>query len=306
MTVAANHTIIGLGELLWDCFGSERRPGGAPANVAAHAAQLGGRGVVCSRVGHDPLGEEICNYLVTRGLSVDHVQRDDDHPTGTVTVDATRPDDPAYTIHENVAWDHLEFTPRVAELMGSADAVCFGTLAQRSPRSAETIQRAIVAAGEALVVYDVNLRQNWYDRATLERSLRACDVVKLNAHELTVIDELLEIRAPEPGAFAERLAERFHLELVCLTRGGQGCLLWSRGEIADAPGEPVHVVDAVGAGDAFCAALITARLRGWPLATTAQFANRVGALVAGRAGAVPDLLEDYAALNQQYGRTAGA
>ncbi|MCB9865350.1 MAG: carbohydrate kinase [Phycisphaerales bacterium] len=300
MTVAANHTVVGLGEILWDCFGTERRPGGAPANVAAHAAQLGARGIVCSRVGNDALGEEICAYLMSRGLSVDYVQRDDDHATGTVTVDATRPDDPKYVIHEDVAWDHIEFTPRIEQLMQSADAVCFGTLAQRSPTSAAAIQRAVAAAGDALVVFDVNLRQNWYTRDTLAQSLRACSALKINAHELTVIDALLQINAPEPGVFAARLAERYGIELICVTRGSQGCLLWSAGEIADTPGRPVHVVDAVGAGDAFCGALITARLKGWPLAETARFANEVGALVASRAGAVPDLIEPYAALVRQF------
>ena len=125
--------VVGLGELLWDCFNDSRRPGGAPANVAFQAGQLGCRGVVCSRVGCDPPGDDLVDFLAGQDLATDWIERDAEHPTGTVTVDTTRVDHPEYTIHERVAWDHLEFDAALEDLMAGAAAVCFGTLAQRAP-----------------------------------------------------------------------------------------------------------------------------------------------------------------------------
>lgn len=304
MDVDQRNIIIGLGELLWDCFPGGRRPGGAPANVAYHADQLGARGVVCSRVGRDADGDALCAYLAERGLSADYVQRDAAHPTGTVTVDVARPDHPIFTIHEQVAWDYLEYTAELAELMGRAQVVCFGTLAQRHSASRETIRRALAAARGAQIVCDVNLRQNWYTRETIEQSLAAAHVVKLNADEVRALDALLECGVHDPVDFAAGLAARYDICLVCVTRGADGCLLVGDGDMADVPGCKVTVADAVGAGDAFCAALIAARLAAWPLQRCAEFANEVGALVASRPGAMPDVAREYAELRRRYATSA--
>ncbi len=158
MATTAPGIIIGLGELLWDCFGEERRPGGAPANVAYHAQLLGAQGVVCSRVGMDAWGVELLAFLRANGLDTAHVQRDEQHLTGRVTVHLDGSHGPSYTIHENAAWDHLAWTPEWETLAGSAAAVCFGTLAQRAPESRATVQRFLDAAPQALRVYDINLR----------------------------------------------------------------------------------------------------------------------------------------------------
>jgi fructokinase len=293
--------VIGLGELLWDCFAESRLPGGAPANVAFHACQLGCRGVVCSRVGRDPLGDELLKFLAGQGLETTLVQRDAAHPTSTVTVDTSRPDQPRFIIHENVAWDYIAFEAPLEQMLAQAAAVCFGTLAQRSPTSRETIQRAIrtVRPG-CLVVYDVNLRQHFYDRDWVETSLRASQVVKLNAEEVVELDKLLDLGAGHVGnvphggqiEFAKAVQQRFGVHTVCITRGGQGCLLVGPDEVADDPGKPVRVADTVGAGDAFTAGLIAARLHGWSLEAQASFGNAVGALVASRSGAMPVLREE--------------
>jgi fructokinase len=297
MTAPANPLILGLGELLWDVFPDSRRPGGAPANVAFHAGQLGGRGTVVSRVGRDPLGDELLAWIASEGLAVEAIQRDPHRPTSTVSVDLSRRDQPRYTIHENVAWDGLEFDETLAQLASRADAICFGSLAQRSPVSRETIQRVIRAAGPGcLIVFDVNLRQHYYDRAGIEASLAAARVVKLNSDEVAVLDQLLEIGAGDETAFARAVQQRFGPETVCVTRAERGSLLVGRNEAIEAPGVAVQVADAVGAGDAFTAALIVAQLRGWPLAAQAALANQVGAMVAARHGAMPRLREEFQTL----------
>ena len=293
--------VVGLGELLWDIFPDMRRPGGAPANVAFQAEQLGCRGIVCSRVGQDELGDELLEFLSEQGLTTESIQRDAVHPTGTVTVDTRRADHPRYIIHEHVAWDHLVLNDDLKQLMGRAAAVCFGTLAQRSGPSRAAIQGALLAVPRhCLVVCDVNLRQQWYDRESIELSLAKSHFVKLNGDEAEVLADLLEVGTGAHLSFAEAIQRRFGVEVVCITRAADGCLMIGRDEVVDQPGVEVRVADAVGAGDAFTAAWIYGRLHGWPLEAQASFANKVGALVASRPGAMPSLRPELASLIKRY------
>lgn len=301
MSRAEPPLVVGVGELLWDIFPDGRRPGGAPANVAYHAGQLGLRGVVYSRVGRDPLGDELVEFLDRQGLSSACVGRDRDHPTGRVTVDLARPDRPSYTIHEDAAWDYLAPAGPIEAVLREAAAICFGTLAQRSGVSRGAIEQCLAAAADGcLVVYDVNLRPPWYDAAWIDRSLRAADVVKLNAEEVAVVAGLLELPDAAPEACARALLARYdRLETVCVTRGADGCLLVDRGGVRSAAGIQVPAADPVGAGDAFTAALIFSRLQRWPLAMAARFCNLVAALVAGRRGAMPDVRRQLAEIIAQ-------
>ncbi|NQT36476.1 MAG: carbohydrate kinase [Planctomycetes bacterium] len=293
--------VVGLGELLWDIFDDLQRPGGAPANVAFHAQQLGCRGVVCSRVGNDPLGMELVDFLQAEGLPTEAVQRDVEHATGTVTVDTSRPGDPRYVIHQDVAWEHLECDEALTQIMQQAAAVCFGTLAQRSARSRRAIYKSLGAVSrECLVVYDVNLRQRWYNRAWIERSLGLSRLVKLNDTEVTALAELLQTTSTNHETFARYIQRRYNVATVCITRAERGCQLFDRHATADSPGIVVEVADSVGAGDAFTAALIVARLRGWPLQNQADFANQVGALVASHAGAMPALRDEFSRLAERF------
>lgn len=292
-------TIVGLGELLWDHFGDVRRPGGAPANVAFHAGQLGGCGVVCSRVGRDEAGDALLDFLQSQRLDTSEIQRDPAHPTGRVTVDMSDPGHPTYVIHKNVAWDALEWTDRIAELCRRADAVCFGTLAQRSKASRTTIQRLLrETRDDCLRVFDVNLRQQWYTAETLAASLERSTIVKLNRDEVEILAPQLDLPS-DAVAFARELLQRYPLRIVCVTRAEHGCLAVSAEEVVDLPGIPITVSDAVGAGDAFTAALISAQLEGWPLHPTVEFANRVGALVASHPGAMPPLADEFVRLREE-------
>ena len=293
--------VIGLGEVLWDVFPDSRRPGGAPANVAFQASQLGCQGIVCSRVGRDPLGRELLDFLAAQSMTTEYIQQDPAHPTGTVTVDTSDPARPRFLIHENVAWDYLEFDDAWQSLARKAAAICFGTLAQRGPVSRQTIYRVLQAAApNCLIVYDVNLRQHWYQRQWVEHSLAAARWAKLNAEEAGELARLLELGWRDEATFARSLQERYGLQAVCITRADQGAILVSGPTVVDQPGERVEVVDTVGAGDAFTAAWIAAGLWHWPPAAQVAFANRVGALVATCPGAMPILHDEFARLSKEY------
>lgn len=294
-------SVIGLGELLWDVFPDSRRPGGAPANVAYQAQQLGGRGLVASRVGNDELGREILEYLKDRGLDVSTVQTDPDHPTGCVTVDVSDAHHPTYTIHEDVAWEYLQSDDALLTAMGHAAAVCFGTLAQRSPVSRDAIRTALAAAScDCLIVCDVNLRQHYWSADCVTESLEAASVAKLNHEEARLLAPVLDCPADDLTEFSAELRRRYSLRAVCVTRAERGCLLVGSDEVADVPGRRVDVVDAVGSGDAFTAGLITALLENWPLRAAAEFANEIGALVATQRGAMPDLADRFRELRARY------
>jgi fructokinase len=293
-------TVIGLGELLWDCFPDRRLPGGAPANVAFHAQQLGLTAAAATRVGTDPLGDELDSFLRSQGLSTALVQRDPIHGTGTVTVESG-PSGNGFTFLENSAWDFLEATPDWLAAMAKAQAVCFGTLAQRGSVSRETIHRCLDATpAETLIVYDVNLRPPFFERSWIERSLARATIVKLNDEEVRVLGPLLLGQTLNDRDFARWLLSAYPAEAVCITRGAAGALVVTANEVIEVPGTPVTVVDTVGAGDAFTSALIWARLAAWPWDRAARFANCIGALVASRPGAMPMLRAEFAAVKAEF------
>lgn len=281
-------TIVGLGELLWDVFPAGRQLGGAPANFAYCSHLLGDNGTVVSRVGADELGNDIRESLATFGLSDDFVQSDADHPTGTVKVKLDQAGQPDFTITDPSAWDFLEWNAPLQHLAKSADAVAFGTLAQRSPDSKGTIRAFLDALRrEAAKVFDVNLRQSFYSAEVLRESISRATIVKLNQDEVPKVAALLDIPAKDLRTFGGAVLARFRLPLICITRGANGSLLLSEDEEHDHPGYRVKVRDAVGAGDAFTAGLVNQVLHGASLEQANDFANRMGAWVASNSGAMP-------------------
>jgi fructokinase len=279
--------IVGLGEVLWDLLPAGRQLGGAPFNFTFHCHQLGHASAMVSRVGADELGREIRRAVRGLGLSDAFLQEDARHPTGTVRVTLDERGQPAFTITPDVAYDHLAWDDSLEELFGRARAVCFGTLVQRHPAARETVRRALRAARNAVVVYDINLRQHYYSREVIEASLAASRWVKLNEDELAVLRPMLSLSgAADPAALAD-LRRRYGLEVAALTRGERGCLVQSEREEVDVPGIPVRVVDTVGAGDAFTAGLLVGVLEGRPPAEAAAFANRLAARAAASAGGTP-------------------
>jgi fructokinase len=292
--------IVGLGEALWDMLPAGNVLGGAPLNVACHvhalmrgtaARNVSGEAVVASRVGTDALGDEVICELERRGLSTDYVQRDTAHPTGTVnvTLDAGQP---TYAFATDIAWDHLEFTPAWAALAARCDAVCFGTLAQRSHSSREAIWRFLDAAPRAIRLFDVNLRQGFYDQESILAGCRRATLVKLNEQELPIIADFLNLPADEPHEQLRQLIERFHLHAAVLTRGERGTLLVLPSEIIDPPPASYPAAphaDAVGAGDACSAAVLVGSLLKLSNTRIAALANHLGAYVASQPGATPEI-----------------
>ena len=282
------HTIVGLGELLWDMLPSGKQLGGAPANFAYITNLLGDKGIPASRIGNDALGAEALQRLTQLGLSADFVQRDPIHPTGTVNVEIDNTGQPRFDILQPVAWDFLEWTKPWQHLASETDAVCFGSLAQRSAHSQATIRTFLSATRpEALRVFDVNLRQNFYSEPVLAESMSLANIVKLNHEELPKIMHLFELEDGGEEGSARRLLSMHDLKLVCVTRGNSGSLLISADQCSEHAGIQVKVADTVGAGDAFTAALVHGYLRATPLDEINETANRVGAWVASQSGATP-------------------
>jgi fructokinase len=289
----ADRPIVALGELLWDLLPSGPRAGGAPFNFAFHCHQLGHPAAIVSRVGDDDLGRRLRAEVRRLGLSDEYIQTDPMHPTGTVQVCVDAAGQPAYTITEDVAWDFIEWEPRLEALADSARAVCFGTLAQRRPASRLTIWHFLgVASLEIQTVCDVNLRPPFVDAETIKWS--AClgaDWIKLNEDE--VVDVFQAAGIQWAGAAdrdcAMRLRRRTGPSVVCITRGANGCVLSSPSDEIDLPGIPIRVADTIGAGDAFTAALLTQHLDGKPLRQAARFANAYAAVVASKVGGTPSV-----------------
>jgi fructokinase len=251
------HIVVGLGELLWDLLPSGKQLGGAPANFAYITSLLGDEGIPASRLGEDALGAAAIQRLGELDLPTEYIQRDTGHPTGTVQIEVDSGGQPRFEIFESVAWDFLEWTPQWQTLAQQADAVCFGSLAQRSERGRATIRKFVLASRpEAVRVFDVNLRQSFYSAQVLGQSMRLATIVKLNHEELPMIMRLFEVEHHSEEDSARRLLSLHGLKLVCVTRGNGGSLLISSEECSEHPGFRVKVADTVGAGDAFTAAMV--------------------------------------------------
>jgi fructokinase len=284
--------VVSLGELLWDLLPAGPLLGGAPANFAGHIGALGAQSSLVSCVGCDRLGDEALRRLSERALDVSLIGRDPHRPTGTVTVEFGADGQPRFEIAQEVAWDALTASTEAFQRAATADAICFGSLAQRSNDSRKTIRQLVAASSpNALRVFDVNLRPPFHTGEVIAHSLELANVLKLNETELPVL-------AAQFGLFGsveeqlESLADRFGLKVVALTLGAAGCRLLRDGKWATEPGRPVRVTDAVGAGDAFTAALVMGLLLEWPTQPLLATATDIAAFVCTQAGATPDLPTD--------------
>jgi fructokinase len=283
---AARPVAVGVGEVLWDLLPGGKQLGGAPANFAYHAQQLGARATIISAVGHDTLGDEILARLAELNIDTSFVTVDGTHPTGTVSVKLDAAGVPSYVIHEDVAWDFLRCCDAAYRLR--SDIICFGSLAQRNRQSRAAIQDILDHTGR-LKIFDINLRQHYYNRPVIEESLDLADVLKINDEEVATVTCLFDL-----NSFADvrrMLFDRYALDLIAVTRGAKGSVLYPRdGESAEHPGTPAtKLVDTVGAGDAFTAALAVGLWRKEPLDRINAAANRLAAFVCTQPGATPPI-----------------
>jgi fructokinase len=303
LTADMSFKVIGIGEVLWDLLPSGPQLGGAPANFAYHSRALGAAAGVITRIGNDAFGKEILSRFKEQGIADADVQVDPGLPTVTVAVNLSADGTPNYVISENVAWDNLAVTTAGLNAMREADAVCFGSLAQRGGTSRAAIQKLVSASSaKALRVFDINLRQNYFSREVVEQSLGLASVLKLNDAELPVLAGLFGLTGPTERQI-EGLAQRFKLRLVALTRGADGNLLFQAGQWAKWRGDPSPVVDTVGAGDAFTAALVMGLLHEMELDQISAIADEVARHVCSCAGATPPLPEQITAKFAQQIRT---
>jgi len=290
--------IVGLGEILWDMLPAGKQVGGAPANFAYHAQALGAQGIVVSCIGNDELGKEIISRLQELGLDRRYVAVDESHPTGTVTVELDERGKPNYTIHENVAWDYIESDSSLLELVGEADAVCYGSLCQRSEVSRKTVREFLGATrSDCLRVFDINLRQSYFDNEIIHAMLELSNVLKLNDEELPVVADLLGLSGSETDILSQ-LTDIYELRMIALTRGAKGSRLYAQGENSNHEGFPAEVADTVGAGDSFTAAMTLGLLYDKPLDWINEYSNRVASFVCSQSGATPKLPDS---LTQEFG-----
>lgn len=283
--------IVGLGEALWDCLPEGRKLGGAPANFAYHASQFGNQAYAISAVGNDELGTETLKAFDEKQLH--YIMPRVDFPTGTVQVTLDDEGVPTYDIKTDVAWDNIPFTPEIEEAARNCQAVCFGSLAQRSSVSRDTIRRFLGATPmSCLKIFDINLRQNFYSKEVICDSLRSCNVLKINDEELVTIGRLFGY----PGLDMENkcwlILGKYNLNMLVLTCGVNGSYVFAPGLVSYQETPLVDVADTVGAGDSFTGGFTAAILAGMPMQEAHKLAVEVSAFVCTQNGAMPKLPQE--------------
>lgn len=282
-----------MGEALWDVLPEGKKIGGAPANFAYHVSQFGLPSCVVSAVGADPLGDEILANFRQKGLNFNLPTVP--YPTGTVQVEIDQAGIPNYEIKENVAWDNIPFTAELDNLASRTKAVCFGSLAQRNVVSRNTIQRFLDAMPddpEALVVFDVNLRQGFYNKEILCNSMERCNVLKINDEELVTVSRMFGYPGIDLQDKCWILLGKYNLKMLILTCGINGSYVFTPGNVSFQPTPKVEVADTVGAGDSFTAAFISSILKGKDVREAHRLAVETSAFVCTQPGAMPVLPEE--------------
>ena len=285
--------VVGMGEALWDVLPEGKKIGGAPANFAYHVSQFGLPSCVVSAVGDDPLGKEIVENLTSKGLN--QLIAEVPYPTGTVQVEIDQAGIPQYEIKENVAWDNIPYTAPLESLAERTKAVCFGSLAQRNVVSRNTINRfldAMEPVDDKLVVFDVNLRQGFYNKEILCNSMTRCNILKINDEELVTVSRMFGYPGIDLQDKCWILLGKYNLKMLILTCGVNGSYVFTPGNVSFQPTPKVEVADTVGAGDSFTAAFISAILKGKPVTEAHALAVRTSAFVCTQKGAMPVLPPD--------------
>ena len=279
-----------MGEALWDVLPEGKKIGGAPANFAYHVSQFGLNSCVISAVGEDSLGDEIVKNFTSKGLN--HMIERVPYPTGTVQVEIDQAGIPQYDIKENVAWDNIPYTAHIEAIAEKTHAVCFGSLAQRNVVWRNTINRfldAMPSGDGQLVVFDVNLRQGFYNKEILCNSMTRCNILKINDEELVAVSRMFGYPGIDLQDKCWILLGKYNLKMLILTCGINGSYVFTPGNVSFQPTPKVQVADTVGAGDSFTAAFIANIIKGRSVAEAHQCAVQTSAFVCTQKGAMPIL-----------------
>lgn len=280
--------VVGMGEALWDMLPEGKKIGGAPANFAYHVSQFGLSSCVVSAIGDDSLGKEIIENFASKGLN--HHIAQVPYPTGTVQVDIDQAGIPQYEIKENVAWDNIPYTAHLEALAENTKAVCFGSLAQRSVVSRSTINRfldAMPQTDDTLIVFDINLRQGFYNKEILCNSMERCNILKINDEELILVSRMFGYPGIDLQDKCWILLGKYNLKMLILTCGINGSYVFTPGHVSFQPTPQVEVADTVGAGDSFTAAFIASLLKGKSVTEAHHLAVQTSAYVCTQNGAMP-------------------
>lgn len=291
-----NEIVVGMGEALWDVLPEGKKIGGAPANFAYHVSQFGLPSCVVSAIGDDALGKEIIENFTSKGL--DQLIAEVPYPTGTVQVEIDQTGIPLYDIKENVAWDNIPYTEHLDALAKRTKAVCFGSLAQRNVVSRETINHFLDTMpkdDDSLIVFDVNLRQGFYNKEILCKSMQNCNILKINDEELITVSRMFGYPGIDLQDKCWILLGKYNLKMLILTCGINGSYVFTPGNVSFQPTPKVEVADTVGAGDSFTAAFIASILRGKSVTEAHTIAVKTSAFVCTQKGAMPILPPEYTA-----------
>jgi len=285
--------IAGIGEILWDVIGDSEKLGGAPINFAYHAGQLGARAHAVSTIGTDRRGAAALQTLKNAGMTTDHITEIKGVPTGYVTADVAKDGVATYDFPDNVAWDQIRIEAATMDLAVKLEAICFGSLAQRSQVSRKAIHHYLASVKPGtLKIFDLNIRQNFYSKMIIRDSLKLTDILKLNDDEIKILADLEDLHG-DTGQQLRQLIDNYDLRLAVLTRGGNGSLLVSTQSVSDHPGFKTDMVDTIGAGDSFTAVTALGVLKGYSLQAINEHANRVAAFVCSQKGAIVPLPEEF-------------
>ena len=291
-----NEIVVGMGEALWDVLPEGKKIGGAPANFAYHVSQFGLPSCVVSAIGDDALGKEIIENFTSKGL--DQLIAEVPYPTGTVQVEIDQTGIPLYDIKENVAWDNIPYTEHLDALAKRTKAVCFGSLAQRNVVSRETINHFLDTMpkdDDSLIVFDVNLRQGFYNKEILCKSIQNCNILKINDEELITVSRMFGYPGIDLQDKCWILLGKYNLKMLILTCGINGSYVFTPGNVSFQPTPKVEVADTVGAGDSFTAAFIASILKGKSVTEAHTIAVKTSAFVCTQKGAMPILPPEYTA-----------
>ncbi len=291
-----NKIVVGMGEALWDVLPEGKKIGGAPANFAYHVSQFGLPSCVVSAIGDDALGKEIIENFTSEGL--DQLIAEVPYPTGTVQVEIDQTGIPLYDIKENVAWDNIPYTEHLDALAKRTKAVCFGSLAQRNVVSRETINHFLDTMpkdDDSLIVFDVNLRQGFYNKEILCKSMQNCNILKINDEELITVSRMFGYPGIDLQDKCWILLGKYNLKMLILTCGINGSYVFTPGNVSFQPTPKVEVADTIGAGDSFTAAFIASILKRKSVTEAHTIAVKTSAYVCTQKGAMPILPPEYTA-----------